>query len=291
MPNSGSPPAARPAVGEPLNVFVTSHPLAALARRIGGGAVVVSFPVPAERDPAEWSPPPDVIARYQAADLVLLQGEGHASWIRRATLRPSRLVDTTAGLADRLLPLETDVVHQHGPSGRHSHAGLAFTTWLDPGLAVLQARAVADALARARPSEEAGQKARLGEVEAMLEALERRMEAAWKRLGSGPLVFSHPVYQYLRRRYGLQGHAMHWEADVPPSESEWRALDEWAAGRGVRWMIWEAAPAEATERRLRERGVAVLVFAPGVLAPRKGDWLDEMESNVARLERAAATSD
>jgi zinc transport system substrate-binding protein len=278
-------------VPEPLKVFVTSHPLAALARRIGGGAVVVSFPVPAERDPAEWSPPPDVIARYQAADLVLLQGAGHASWTRRATLRPSRLVDTTAGLVDRLLPLETVVVHQHGPSGRHSHARPASTTWLDPALAILQARAVAEALARERPSEEGELRARLAEVEATLQALDRRLEAAWPRLGRGPLAFSHPVYQYLLRRYGLHGHAVHWEPDVVPAEPEWRAFDEWAAGRSVRWMIWEAAPAEATERRLRERGVSPLVFAPGVLAPRDGDWLDEVEANVARIEAAGETSD
>ena len=87
------------------------------------------------------------MAALQAADLVLLNGAGYEGWLNFVSLREERLVNTTAGLADRLLLLEEAVVHQHGPEGEHSHAGNAFTTWLDPTLAAVQALAIERALA------------------------------------------------------------------------------------------------------------------------------------------------
>ena len=45
----------------------------------------------------------------------------------------------SAGFADRYIEGET-YTHSHGPGGDHEHGELAFTTWLDPTLAVEQAR-------------------------------------------------------------------------------------------------------------------------------------------------------
>ena len=58
---------------------------------------------------------------------------------RRRTLPASRIVDSSAEIRESFLRVKDAVVHTHGPTGEHSHGEIAFTTWLDPMLAIEQA--------------------------------------------------------------------------------------------------------------------------------------------------------
>jgi zinc transport system substrate-binding protein len=269
--------------GGHLSVYVVSYPLQYFAERIGGEGVEAVFPAPADEDPADWSPDPDVVAAYQGADLILMNGAGYAAWVQRASLPQARLVDTSAGFRDQLIPLDEGVTHSHGPKGAHTHTGNAFTTWLDPGLAILQARAVRDAFARARPDREAAFQQAFEALEADLLDLDQRLHAAAEAIGDTPLLFSHPVYQYLIRRYTLNGRSVHWEPDQPPTEAMWRELEELTATHPAQWMVWEGEPAEATVKRLEGMGLASLVYAPCASAPGEGDFLSVMRANAAGL--------
>lgn len=40
-----------------------------------------------------------------------------------------------------------------------------------------------------------------------------------------PWMVSHPIYQYLARRYGLNSKSVHWEPGEMPLENEWVELD------------------------------------------------------------------
>ena len=268
-------------------VYAVNYPLAYFAERIAGDAVDVVFPAPADVDPATWSPPVDAVAAFQQADLVLLNGAGYAGWVQRVTLSQSRLVDTSAAFVDELIPVEDDVTHSHGPTGAHSHTGTAFTTWLNLELAIAQARAVADALVRLRPDDETGLRERQAALEADLVELDRDLLAVAARIGDRPLLFSHPVYQYLVQRYSLNGRAVHWEPDEPPSAEQWRELSSIVAVHKAGWMIWEGEPGAEAVARLRELGIESLVFRPcGNRAP-MGDFLSVMRQNVQALEEAA----
>ncbi len=272
---------------DPLVVYVTNEPLRAMAERVGGDAVEVHLPTPQGIDPAHWSPEAVVVARYQAADLVLRQGAGYDPWIERATLREQRVVDTTAPFADLLIRTGAPT-HRHGPKGEHSHGATAFTTWLDPSLAASQARAVGEALADLRPEDAAALRERAAQLAAGLEALDARLARATARL-SAPPIYSHPVYAYFDRRYELAGRSLHWEPEVPPDEDGWRALEALIDEQPAHLLIWEAEPREDVVRRLAGLGVESLVFAP--CGNRCGDdWLAVQEANVARLEAAAGTT-
>jgi zinc transport system substrate-binding protein len=267
-----------------LSVFVVNYPLQYFAERIGGEAVEVVFPAPLDEDPAYWSPDPDTVAAYQGADLILLNGAGYAGWVQRASLPQSRLVDTAGGFRDQFIPLGESVTHTHGPEGGHSHKGVAFTTWLDPGLAILQAKSVRNAFARARPDQEAAFQQGFEELEADLRSLDQRLTAAAEAIGDTPLLFSHPVYQYLIRHYGLNGRSVHWEPDQPPTEAMWRELEEFLADHAAQWMVWEGEPMDATVKQLEAMGIGSLVYAPCAGAPREGDFLVVMRKNAAGLE-------
>ena len=166
----------------PLSVYVVNHPLEYFTLRIGGAHVEVVFPSPRDLDPAFWLPPPETIAAYQQADLIIENGVGYARWTGQASLPRARRVDTSAGFRERWIALESGVSHGHGPQGEHSHVGTAFTTWLDPMLAKEQARAIAGALVSLRPAARADFEAGLGALEADLDELDRALARATELL-------------------------------------------------------------------------------------------------------------
>ncbi len=111
--------------------------------------------------------------------------------------------------------------------------------------------------------------------------------AVAQQLGDTPIVFSHPVYQYLQRRYGFNGHSVHWEANQAPTTRQWRELDALVASHGPRLMIWEAEPLSQTRAELETRGIGSLVFSPAANTPVSGDFLDVMDVSISALETAA----
>jgi zinc transport system substrate-binding protein len=271
---------------EQVSVFTVNYPLAYFAERIGGDRVSVSFPAPPEIDPAEWSPPSEVAAEYQQADLILLNGAGYASWIDKVALPSSKLVDTSRDLADQLISVET-ITHSHGPEGDHSHAARAITVWLDPRLAAAQAARIAEALARVDAAGSADYEAGLAALTAELDALDGELEAALAALAGDGIVFSHPVYQYLARRYGIEHRAVHWKPGAVPQAEEWHQLDHLVRHGPARWMLWEGEPHPDVAAELTERGLSSIVYDPSANRPRQGDFLQVMRQNVERLRSAA----
>jgi len=288
---NGPEPAAPAATDTPdrLLVYTVNYPLTYFAERLGGAEVEVIFPAPPDEDPSYWSPDVEVIAAYQGADLILLNGAGYAKWVERATLPASKMVDTTADAADRLLELSGTVTHSHGPEGDHKHQGWAFTTWLDPTLAVEQARSVADALSSKIPTAESEIQDRFTGLEADLVALDTRFAAAAETIGSEPLLFSHPVYQYLIHHYQLNGHEVHWEPDVEPDGKMWSELAHIQDHNTARWMLWGGAPMDITVAALDKRGISSVVVSPCANTPAEGDWLTVMTANAEALETIAVT--
>jgi zinc transport system substrate-binding protein len=271
----------------PLRVFVVNTPLAYFAERIGGDAVEVVFPAPPGVDPAFWSPDAETIGAYQTADLILRNGAGYADWIDRATLPESRIVDTGEAFRDRLLPINGAASHRHGPKGEHTQAGGAFTTWLDPELARLQAAAVAEALAKLQPSARSTFLERLQALDADLAELDARLSRAAQSIGAEPVLFSHPVYEYLIARYELNARSLHWEPDTLPEEKAWAELTTLRAEFPARWLVWEGDPSPEMRRHLQERGVTSVVFDPAANRAPASDWFRAMNLGASALEQIA----
>lgn len=271
-----------------ITVCVVNYPLKYFAERIGGEHVDVVFPAPEDKDPAYWRPRTNVIAQYQDAELVLLNGASYAKWTKTASLPHSRLVETSASFRDRYIKIEGALTHTHGPAGKHSHAGTAFTTWLDPGLAAAQASAIRDAFIKRRPqhADEFNKNFELLEVDL------NELDATITELVSGktdqPILFSHPVYQYLARRYGLNAKSVHWEPDETPSAEQWEQLAELLKDHPAKWMVWEGTPEESISSRLAQMGIRSVIFDPCGNRPEQGDYLEAMHRNAEALRRVYA---
>lgn len=268
-----------------ISVYVVNYPLKYFAQRIGGPHVAVHFPAPADEDPAYWMPDAETIGKYQQADLILLNGAGYEQWVQSASLPKSNLCNTSAAFAKDYIAIEDTLTHSHGPEGEHAHRATAFTTWLDPTLAVKQADAVRASLAELQPENSDAFQKNFDVLKGDLEALDQQIADTVRRASDHPVVFSHPVYQYFQRRYGLSTKSVRWEPDEPPTEAMWEELKDLLAEHSAKWMIWEGEPQEQTETKLAELGVDSVTFAPCGNVPPDGDFLAVQRRNIDNLAR------
>ena len=165
---------------------------------------------------------------------------------------------------------------------------MAFTTWLDPTFATEHAAAIRDAFVAARPEHEAAFHERFALLEQELAALDERIETAVTGGADVLVIGSHPVYQYLARRYGLAIPSVHFEPGTYPEANGWHDLERRLEDHAATWMLWEGEPIAQTADRLREMGLESAVFDPCGNRPDSGDYLSVMESNANALETVFA---
>ncbi len=266
-----------------ITVYTVNYPLKYFADRIAGDLVDVVFPIPSDQDPAYWKPNPDIVASFQQANLILLNGAAYAKWTEQVSLPWSRLLNTSQGLEDRHIEIEGAARHSHGPTGRHAHSGVAFTTWLDPTLAERQAQAIRDGLARLLPDQKHLLDLNFDALKRDLNDLDQQLSKATESVRVQPLLASHPVYQYLARRYDLNLESVHWEPNEMPDPESWAQLDELLANHAATRMIWEAPPDAAIVNALNTRGIRCTVFYPCGNTPGAGDYITVMSDNARRL--------
>jgi len=261
---------------EQLLVCAVNYPLQYFAERIAAELADVALPAPPGIDPATWKPNRGerTLIRGQC-ELMLINGAGYARWVTTAGLPQERVVDTTADIADRLIRFDADP-----QNGRN----FASVTWLDPTIAIAQARAVAQALTRARPSHAKAIKRRHAELEVDLRELDARLAAATQPLRSQLLIFSSSSYPYLARRYSLQSRSPAWQPQTLPDADSWESLAQMGAPGEVKAVIWEIAPSNDVVAELESRALPWAVFSTAANRPERGDFLFVMNANVDALE-------
>lgn len=270
-------------------VLTTFYPTAYFARRIAGGTVRVDCPVPEGEDPIFWQPDRTALERYQSARLVVLNGAEFEKWASTASLPSSRVVNSAAVFKDRYIKFDTGITHSHGAAGEHSHEGVDGHTWLDPMLAIEQARAIAEGMKRAWPEHAEAFDANFALLASDLTALDVSFQALTPRLAGVKLLASHPAYNYLAKRCG-------WtitNLDLDPGEglnaSAMEAIAE-AIGdhEGQVILLWESEPSTDSEFTGTFENV---LFSPAELPgtgpePLSPDYLEIMRANIQRLEAA-----
>jgi zinc transport system substrate-binding protein len=273
---------------ERFTVYTVNYPLQYFAERIGGEHVDVKFPAPSGVDPAYWKPGSEILRKYQKADLVLLNGAGYAKWVSKVSLPHRKQVNTSAVFAAAYIQTASGPTHRHGPTGDHSHSGTAFTTWLDLHQAAQQAETIRQALSKRLPAHAADFDRNYQALHADLMRLDLDIQRLVADSPGQPLFASHPVYQYLARRYELSVRDMLWEPDSMPDDSAWEQLRYNRERFLANWMLWEQQPLSAIEEKLRSIGIGIAVFDPCARRPAEGDFLKVMQRNVDNLRRIFA---
>jgi zinc transport system substrate-binding protein len=268
------------------SIATVNYPLAYFAERLAGDFATIIFDAPADEDPAFWKPGDAEIAKIQGADVILLNGAAYAKWTATASLPEASTTDTSASFRGELIRVKGGDTHAHGEDGEeHSHAGTAFTTWMDLRQAQVQATAVANALKRAFPEREGAIDANREALLADLEALESAMHVATAKLKGAPVIASHPVYQYWERAYGLNVPSLLWEPEMELGPDETADLAEvMEKNPGARFFVWEGEPLPGLVDKVREAGLSSFVVSPCGNRPEEGDFLTVMRANIAAIE-------
>ena len=271
-------------------VVTVNYALGYFAERLGGSEIDVVFPVPDGVDPSFWRPGISDISTMQGADLILLNGAGFATWTAKASLPRSRIVDTSRGFEDRFIAAET-VTHSHGPGGEHSHTGTASFTWLDQQQAILQASAIAGALAQrglVAPDMIDTRLAALTEDLSAIDAAARRLRPLAE---SKVLIATHPRYQYFARAYGLNIQSLEWEAGAAPDADQLAELEALVDDTGAQVLIWEAQPPDEARAAIRDLGLADVVFRTLATTPEGSDYVERIREAVHDLANVLASFD
>ena len=271
-------------------VVTVNYALGYFAERLGGSEIDVVFPVPDGVDPSFWRPGISDISTMQGADLILLNGAGFATWTAKASLPRSRIVDTSRGFEDRFIAAET-VTHSHGPGGEHSHTGTASFTWLDQQQAILQASAIAGALAQrglVAPDMIDTRLAALTEDLSAIDAAARRLRPLAE---SKVLIATHPRYQYFARAYGLNIQSLEWEAGAAPDADQLAELEALVDDTGAQVLIWEAQPPDEARAAIRDLGLADVVFRTLATTPEGSDYVERIREAVHDLADVLASFD
>ena len=151
--------------GGKVKAFVSILPIAYFVERVGGPNVEVSVLVGPGQDPHTFEPTPRLMTKLANARLLYKMGFPFEETIIkkiRTTFKNVEVVDLQQGIKVRTLTEEEaeaeEAEHEHGHGhgeakhDEHSHepGEIDQHTWLDPQLAKIQARTIADSLIRSR---------------------------------------------------------------------------------------------------------------------------------------------
>jgi len=191
-----TPPPSDP--GEKLRVVTSFLPLQSHALAISGGQAEVAQLLDKETGPHDFQFSPADVAKLSKARLLLINGIGLESWlgdlIKAAGAKQLEVVDTSHGmkLTGNPTPLDGSL-----EKGANPHV------WLDPQLALAQAKNVLAAMVAADPKNAAEYEKNAAEYFEKLEALDEEFATTLAPLKSKNLVTFHDAFPYLAERYGI----------------------------------------------------------------------------------------
>ena len=270
-------------------VVTTNYPLKYFAEYMAADFADIQFPASKSNTPAYWRPSSEHIAAMQRADLILINGASYEKWLDNVSLPVSKMVNTTAAFEADLITVREAVTHSHGPEGEHAHTGTAFTTWLDFSLAAKQAESAYNALLKILPEHKDELEKEFRSLQTNLLQLDEAMMKLTKN-ASAEIVFSHPVYQYFQKRYGIKGHSVHWEPNAEITKEMWHDLEHAIHHHKTGWMVWEGTPLDSSVESLKQIGIQSVVFNPCSAEPEEGDFFTVMKTNIEELRKVYSTT-
>lgn len=276
----------------PPKVIVTSQPLLEIAQSLAGSDFRVTRIVPDGVSSRHWKPSKEHVQQMQKAEAILISGASYEPWKNRITLPGSRVKDAAADYYQQLLVIPDAVTHQHGPEGKHAHAGTLWATWLDPELAGYQISRVAEALIALQPQREAAIETEAARLKLKLETLNSLISEIRTATTDSEMVVvgDSPSYQYLTNRLGWKLQYLHWDDSTAFSEENRNELIELLTSQpdlAQRSFLLGSRYPEDVAEFVRNQAMKVIRID---LCEHKVDsadsWIDRLANNLTQLKAA-----
>jgi zinc transport system substrate-binding protein len=261
------------------------YPLAYVAQRVGGDAVVVSSLTNPGAEPHDLELTPGDISSVADAGAVLYV-RGFQAAVDKAVDQEGRGHVFDAYDAARLTltytPIEGGKVQTGSTGAPDPHF------WLDPTRLADVADAFAGYLARVDPARASTFTTNSQVLRRDLTALDQDFRSGLKSCMNKDLVTSHNAFGYLGQRYGLTQVAITGlDPEQEPSAGDLAQVTEYVRSHHVRTIYYETLVSPSIARTLaQETGARTAVLDPieGLTPQSAGtDYLQVMRSNLAAL--------
>ncbi|MBS3885836.1 MAG: zinc ABC transporter substrate-binding protein [Dethiobacter sp.] len=253
-------------------VYTTFFPLYDFTKKIGGEKIEVVNMVPAGIEPHDWEPSPQLLGSLSEAEMLVSNGLGMEPWLDKVSgSLPASVVVVNASAG--IEPLKGAKDHGHDQEKeKDDHAAEEEKhdempdphVWLDPLLALQQARNIATALSSLDPDNATYYFNNLAAFQAEAEALDQAFREGLSGLARREIIVTHLAFAYLSRRYELEqvsisGLSPH----IEPSPAQMKEIVAFGRKYDVRYVFDAPLSTSRLATVLAEEiGAQILVLNP-----------------------------
>ena len=268
-----------------VSVVASFYPLAEAASRVGGDLVSVENLTPPGVEPHDLELAPDDIEAIATADVIVYLGGGFQPAVEDALAEAEHAVTVDA----------LNAVATNAAPASEAEEGLTVDphVWLDPARYEEIVRAVADALAKADPANEATYAANAQAYVAEIAALDEEFRTGLSDCERTTIVTSHEAFGYLADAYGLtQVGILGLSPEAEPDPRRLAELRDLVEREGVTTIFAEELVSpKVAETLASEAGVQVAVLNPiesltDAQEKAGEDYLSVMRENLDTLRKA-----
>lgn len=268
-----------------VSVVASFYPLAEAASKVGGDLVSVQNLTPPGVEPHDLELAPDDIEAIATADVIVYLGGGFQPAAEDALAEAEHAVTVDA----------LNAVATNAAPASEAEEGLTVDphVWLDPARYEEIVRAVADALAKADPANEATYAANAQAYVAQIAALDEEFRTGLSDCERTTIVTSHEAFGYLADAYGLtQVGILGLSPEAEPDPRRLAELRDLVEREGVTTIFAEELVSpKVAETLANEAGVQVAVLNPiesltDAQEQAGEDYLSLMRENLDTLRKA-----
>lgn len=192
-----------------ISIFASFFPIFDFVKNIGGEKVNVFPIIPLGVEPHDWEPTIQQVVEIQDADLIIINGAGFESWIKKIS---DKYLDTSLNISliAHVENGETDSSTIYDPH-----------IWLDPILAKKQVLAIYERLSLIDPDNMEYYLNNTNNFLEKLDSLHNKIYSDLSKCKTKDFLSFHDSYRYFADRYGLNQHTIFGispEGDVSPQK-------------------------------------------------------------------------
>ncbi|MBI5248767.1 MAG: zinc ABC transporter substrate-binding protein [Desulfomonile tiedjei] len=278
-----------------IKAFVSILPMTYFVERVGGPNVEVNVLVGPGQDPHTFEPTPKLMAKLADSQILFKIGFPFEETIIKkvgSTFKNLQVIDLQQGIKLRAMTEEeveaeeAEHGHEHSKDGeKHEHSHEAGDmdqhTWLDPRLAKIQARTIADTLIRIDPGRKDQYEKNLKDLQTDLDAIHEQLTKSLAPVKGKSFFVFHPAYGYFGDAYGLKQIAVQLGGKEPTARQLARLI-ELAKEAGVRVIFVQPQFSQKSAEAL-SKAIGGAVVPLDDLAP---DYLKNLKEMAAKLDSA-----
>ncbi len=264
-----------------VKAFVSIAPQGYFVKEIGGPLVDVEILVPPGQSPATYEPTPQQLARLATADILFTTGVPFEKRLM------GKIVDEFEGLKIveahqeiRLRPIEAHDEDYHG----HGEM-LDPHVWLDPKLAVVQARTIAEAMSTVDTINSLVYADHLNNLLERIDSVDNLVRGMLAPLRGRTLFVFHPAYGYFCDAYGLNQVAIE-TGGKEPSARQLASIVEKARSDNVDVIFVQPQFSQRQAQAIGQAIGATMV----TLDPLSGDYLNNLVDMARKIVQALGGS-